>query len=377
MTQLNLCGDTFGVNYQLMGTEEQALKMASDICLEQTVEVPEELLQQRDIREQILGQVVALDPLGQDCYCAVIAFPVEVAGAELSQLLNVIYGNISLKPGIRVLSLDLPERLLKHYRGPRFGIDGLRQLLGVDQRPLLCTALKPMGLSPQELADLAYRFALGGIDLIKDDHGLADQVFCPFEQRIELCQQAVERANGQTGYRCLYLPNITGPAQQMHQRAVLAKQHGIQGALVAPGLVGFEAMRQLADDPTLALLLLAHPALLGCYTVDNTAGMSHGALYGQVNRLAGADAVIFPSFGGRFAFSQQQCRDLIHGSKREMQGIKAAFPVPAGGMEVHRVEELRGFYGDDAIFLVGGDLQRGDVTQRAAEFVQRVSTVRP
>jgi len=40
----------------------------------------------------------------------------------------------------------------------------LRLLLGVAQRPLLCTALKPMGLPPSVLADLAYQIALGGID---------------------------------------------------------------------------------------------------------------------------------------------------------------------------------------------------------------------
>jgi len=98
----------------------------------------------------------------------------------LTQLLNVIFGNTSMQPGIQVRRLDLPESITRTFKGPRFGSAGLRERLNVHDRPLLATALKPMGMNATDLADRAYAFALGGIDLIKDDHGLANQVFCPF-----------------------------------------------------------------------------------------------------------------------------------------------------------------------------------------------------
>lgn len=47
--------------------------------------------------------------------------------------------------------------------GPRFGVEGLRQLCGVCSGPLVCTALKPMGKCTAELAAIAYAFAKGGI----------------------------------------------------------------------------------------------------------------------------------------------------------------------------------------------------------------------
>ena len=108
-----------------------------------------------------------------------------------------------MQPGIRVLRLDLPPSLLQQFKGPRFGREGLRALLGVADRPLLGTALKPMGLPAADLADLAYQLALGGVDIIKEDHGLTDQPFAPFAERVPRCAEAVARANRQTGYRCL------------------------------------------------------------------------------------------------------------------------------------------------------------------------------
>ena len=105
--------------------------------------------------------------------------------------------------------------MLRSFRGPRFGRDGLRERLGVPTRPLLCTALKPLGLSPEGLAELAYRFALGGIDIIKDDHGLADQNFARFRDRVQRCAEAVARANRETGGRSIYVPNVTAPFDEI------------------------------------------------------------------------------------------------------------------------------------------------------------------
>ena len=90
--------------------------------------------------------------------------------------------------------------------GPRYGRAGLREKVGQPVRPLLCGVLKPVGLCVTDLAKLAYSYALGGLDIIKDDQGLANQAFCPFEERVRRCVGAVEKANQQTGRNALYLP---------------------------------------------------------------------------------------------------------------------------------------------------------------------------
>lgn len=371
---LQLSGQRFSAVYHLTGTAQEAEDRAQDICVEQTVEYPQDLITREDIRQQVFGRVASLAPAGTERFEAVIEFPIEAAGRELTQLLNVLFGNISLKPGIRLVGFDLPETLLRHYRGPRFGRKGLRDLVDVHDRPLLCTAIKPMGFAPAELADLVYRLALGGIDLIKDDHGLADQSFCPFDERVKHCGEAVTRANDRTGRRCLYAPNVTAPADEIIGRVRRAQAAGAGACLVAGGLAGLDTMRRIADDDQLALPILSHPAFLGSYTLHPTDGISHGALYGQLNRLAGADATIFPNYGGRFSFTREECRDLVDGTARAMGHIEPIFPIPAGGMSLGRVPELCRFYGRESILLIGGDLHRHgpDLTENCRKFVELV-----
>jgi ribulose-bisphosphate carboxylase large chain len=376
---LALSGQRFTAVYQLSCPAGEAESRARDICLEQTVEFPEDLIPHEAIRAQIVGRIASLEPIGDGLSQTLIEFPIEAAGRELPQLLNVLFGNTSIKPGIRLVRFDLPDSLAGQYRGPRFGIPGLRRLLGVTDRPLVCTAIKPMGLSPAELADLTYRLALGGIDLIKDDHGLADQDFCPFADRVRLCAAAVRRANQQTGLNCLYLPNLTAPWDEVGPRARLACEAGAGGFLFSPGLGGWDAMRAVADDDAIGLPIFSHPAFLGAFTSQAAAGIAHGALYGQISRLAGADATIFPNYGGRFSFTTDECRDIVAGCTRAMGSLRPIFPVPAGGMSLGRVPELCEFYGLDAVLLVGGDLHRHgpDLAENCRKFIELVRRAGP
>jgi ribulose-bisphosphate carboxylase large chain len=302
-------------------------------------------------------------------YRATISYPVE-AFSDLSQLLNVLFGNSSIKPGIRVEGLQLPPGVLVGFRGPRFGIQGLRQKLGIAQRPLLCTALKPMGLSARELAALAYRLALGGIDLIKDDHGLSNQSFSPFAERLERCLEAVERANQESGMGCVYVPNLSADGSQTLENARFARKAGAGAIMISPGLTGFGLLQQIASDDAIALPVLAHPAFLGSFVTASDAGISHRVLFGTLMRLAGADASIFPHTGGRFAFSLQDCQQLAQGCLEALGPIKPIFPVPAGGLSVSRVPELLQTYGNQVIFLIGGGLHKHgpDLVENAKYF---------
>ncbi|HSH77625.1 MAG TPA: RuBisCO large subunit C-terminal-like domain-containing protein [Herpetosiphonaceae bacterium] len=353
---LDLSGERFAVVYRLAGDESNARAKAQEICLEQTVEFPIELLPAGDIREQIVGRIEDLRRVEQDVYVATISYAVETTGFELPQLINVIFGNSSIKPGIRVEHLELPAALLSSFRGPRFGRAGLRELLGVGRRPLLCTALKPMGLSADLLAQQAFACALGGIDIVKDDHGLAAQPFAPFQERVRACADAVRRANDQTGRNAIYMPNVTAPADQVIERAYVAKEAGAGGLLVAPGIVGLDTMRYLAGDDRIALPIMSHPAFQGSFVTSPAEGLSHAVIFGQLARLAGADATIYPNFGGRFSFSREACRSIVEATAAPMGSIKSIFPTPGGGMSLARVPEMLDFYGPDVIFLIGGGL---------------------
>ena len=353
-----ISGERFCVTYLLSGSEVEAYAKAKDICVEQTVEFPPHLIPSGMIQEHILGRIESFEP-GVQGYTAIISFAIETTANKLTQLLNVVFGNISIKPGIKVDYLDLPPSLLNQYKGPRFGREGLRSMLGGVERPLLFTALKPMGLSAKQLAELAYKFAIGGIDIIKDDHGLTDQCFAPFNERVRLCTAAVEKANQETGNHSIYVPNVTASASKLIKRAKQAKEAGAGGILVAPGLVGLDSMRELADDDSIGLPIFSHPAFIGSYVISPENGFSHQVLFGQIMRLAGADVVIYPNFGGWFSFSKEECEEIVKGTNVPMRMIKSIFPAPGGGMSIEKVPEMYQVYGNDIMLLIGGGLFQG------------------
>ncbi|UCE63518.1 MAG: ribulose 1,5-bisphosphate carboxylase large subunit, partial [Nitrospirota bacterium] len=281
----------------------------------------------------------------------------------------------SLKPGIRVVRLHLPDEVVKKWPGPRLGREGLRQRIGVPHRPLICGVLKPVGLSPGALADLAYQFAIGGLDLIKDDQGLVDQTFCPFDTRMSQCAAAVVKANRETGRHCLYFPNVTGSGKGIYKRALLAQEAGAGGVLICPGLAGFDAIRVLAHDERLDLPVISHPTLLGSFIVNPDSGIAPAVLFGQLPRLAGADISIYPTFGGSFPITAEDCRQIATETAVPWGDLKQNFPTAAGRIHLDSVGELFGVYLNEMVIVVGGEiLQPGKkVVDTCREFVDHVT----
>ncbi|WP_395840424.1 RuBisCO large subunit C-terminal-like domain-containing protein [Archangium violaceum] len=358
---------TYGVTAPASEIQARALAIA----LEQTVELPERLVPRGYIRDEVVGHIEHISERAPGVHEVTLSYLVEAAGGELTQLLNLLFGNSSLQPGVRVLDVRLPESFLRQFRGPRFGMRGLRDFLGVPTGPLVQTALKPMGLSPGELAEMAYQLALGGIDIIKDDHGLTNQSWAPFEARVSACAAAVERANRETGRRAVYAANVTSDFRQLERRVRFAKEAGARALLLGPGLVGFDTLRAIADDDSIALPLLSHPTWLGSHVVSPIAGHAHGVLFGLLQRLAGVDASIYPNFGGRFGFSQEECQQIASACLAPMGPLRPCCPTPGGGMRLSNLEAMKACYGDEVMYLMGGGLLElsSDLTQASRQLL--------
>ena len=367
----------FVVTYDVEAeTELEARRIVDALCLEQTIELPEALAPPGTwINEHVVAKTLELARVSElgwrGRYRARVALSDDVAGAELTQLINAIFGNTSIKERVMVRDVEFSEEMQSGFGGPRFGARGLRKLLGVERGPLVMTALKPMGTPSDKLAEMAYAFAKGGIDIIKDDHGLANQRYAPYEERVRACAAAVKRANEETGRKCIYAPCINAPAHLVVQRAKFAKAAGAGAVLMIPGITGLDSMRALAEDPDFGLPIIAHPAILGAMlgggTEDVCRGFSHEVLLGLLPRLAGADATIFPNFGGRFGFSIDECKDIARGCRRLMGHHESILPSPGGGMTLDKVKVMMETYGQDVLLLVGGSLysHSSDLTANA------------
>lgn len=360
--------------YRLRADREDARRLARFIAYEQTVELPEAIVTDPHLLRDVVGQVESIEPADDGCWAARIAFDAALASGQLAQLINLVYGNVSMYPGIRLQALELPDSLLARFAGPGFGIAGLRALTGVHDRPLLATAVKPRGLPVDALAALAHDFARGGGDLVKDDQNLVDPDFDAFRRRVDAIAAAVERANAASGGRTLYLPHLSARHEDLHRHAAYVRERGLRGVLLCPHVLGFDTAREVAQSH--GLVHMAHPALSGALTQAGDNGIEFGLAMGTLLRLASADISVFVAPGGRFRFSEAQALRLAEACREPLGTLAPAFPCPAGGMDLARIPHLCERYGRDAVFLVGGALQAHDPDLARATVAYREAIIR-
>ncbi len=371
-TTLTLSGERLRVTYELTGDSDRTTAIAEQLVIEQTIEFPPELVPDDDILGQILGRIESSTTIDNGIRIQV-SYAEEIVGGQLPQLLNVLFGNMSMVPGVKVVDVELPDSLKRAFPGPRHGLAGLRHRFGVESGPLLATALKPMGTPIDRLASLAGQMAVGGISLIKDDHSFATQPFADFRQRVVAIADAVNSADSGS----IYLPALNVPMDELPAAATFALEAGAGGLLVLPGIFGFDTMRWLSQHTPDHTVIMSHPALLGSFVASRESGFSHSVMFGQIPRLAGADVSIFPNYGGRFAFPQDDCAAIAQACTAPDSTMRPAWPCPAGGMSVERVPNMVRFYGVDTCLLIGGDLYRGSIAEQAeriAEALRHIET---
>jgi ribulose-bisphosphate carboxylase large chain len=358
------------VTYRLHGPAAQAATRAQTLALEQSIEMPAEAVRDTRVLREVVARVEQVVPQSDGSSLATLALSAESVGDDAGQLMNMLFGNSSLHSDVEVTDITLPAALATAFGGPNHGIAGVRARVGAAARPLTCTALKPIGSTPAALAEMTRTFAQAGIDLIKDDHGWADQASAPFEARVAACQRAADEANAarRDGGRSLYLPSLWGHHGQMQRQIDFARRLGVTGFLIAPmncGVATFNALAREHRD----CVFMAHPALAGA------GKLAPPPLLGTLFRVFGADAVIFPNHGGRFAYSRETCHAIAQSARAASDGVRPALPVPAGGMSVERVPEIVREYGVDTVLLIGGSLliAGAQLAARSRAFVAAVA----
>jgi len=350
----------FTAVYRIRSDAASIEARAAAIAVEQSVEMPISAIAEPEILRDVVGVVEAIDDRGGGHFDVRIGLATATTGLEAGQFLNMVFGNTSLHDDVVLLDVDIPAEITAAFGGPRHGIAGLRKRAGAQGRALTCSALKPQGVPAARLAELAAMFARGGIDFIKDDHGLADQTYSPFAERVA----AIAGVTGRTRY----VPSLSGDLDAMRRKIDTARTHGIDTVLVAPMIAGWATVQTLARQyPDVAFF--AHP------TMGGAARIAPDLLIGKLFRLLGGDAVIFPNHGGRFGYTPDACRRLAEQARAPWPGIRPSLPVPAGGMTLDRVPEMLDFYGPDAMLLIGGSLlaARERLAEETAAFTRAVA----
>ncbi|MBB3127723.1 2,3-diketo-5-methylthiopentyl-1-phosphate enolase [Paenibacillus rhizosphaerae] len=370
--------------YRLYDDKADFRKKAESIAVGMTVGSWTELPQaKRESMQKHLGEVLQVDvhePEGAapgERYADVtIAYPDINFSRDIPALLVTVFGKISMDGKIKLSRLGFSDHFLQGFPGPKFGITGIRDILGVHDRPLLMSIFKSViGLNVDELREQFLKQALGGVDLIKDDEILFENELTPIEKRVEVCLKAAEAAQKETGKKLLYAANLTGPTSSLKSQAKKAIGAGANALLFNVLSYGFDVLHELSSDPEITVPIAAHPALAGAVYPSPHYGISASVLLGQLMRLAGADLVLFPSPYGSVTMPKAEnmaIRDEL--ISRELP-MKASMPVPSAGIHPGLVPLILRDFGTDVVVNAGGGIHGHPMGTEAGgrAFVQAIA----
>jgi 2,3-diketo-5-methylthiopentyl-1-phosphate enolase len=358
--------------------EVDILNYAFSIAIEQStgtwVPVPEET---PEVRQKHAGKVVGIYeiphyefelPAGLQSRTFVIniAFPYVNFGTQIPMLLSTVIGNISSMGRLKLLDLHFPHSFVREFKGPKFGIPGIRKLLGISKRPLLNNMIKPCtGFPPEVGAKLFREAAAGGVDIIKDDELLADAAFSRLEDRIKLYMEAERHAFEETGERTLYTVNITDRADKVRDNAKRAIDAGANALMLNYLTAGISVLQSLAEDPEINVPILAHLDFAGVLYESPVSGISSSLVLGKLPRLAGADIVVYPSPYGKFPFLRDRHLQIAEMLRTPFYDLSATFPMPGGGVHQGMVPRLVQDLGADCIIGAGGAIHGHPMGPRA------------
>ena len=305
---------------------------------------------QKHLAKVVSGRV---ETTGQSV--ATISFPEENVENDIPSLLTAIFGKYSMAGPAKVMAVRLPEGYGKR---PKFGISGIRELIGVRdsptetlrERPLIMAIFKPaLGISAQEHANILDEVANAGLDLIKDDEIMGNIAGAETLERLRACRQVIDRIKKKTGRTVLYATNVTSDIGKTPlESARILVREGANALLLNVLSYGFSVLESLAADPEINVPIFAHPALAGAWCGAPNYGMAYSVVLGTLMAYAGADAVLYPSHYGSLPFEAEE-----EGKIRDILRSRNVFPVPSAGIKPGIVPKANRDYGSDVILNAG------------------------
>ncbi|MBC8587588.1 RuBisCO large subunit C-terminal-like domain-containing protein [Paratissierella segnis] len=289
-------------------------------------------------------------------YIIQIAFPMENLGNSISMMLTTIFGNISASGMVKLIDCAFPKKYVEKFQGPKFGVEGLRDLLGVKDRPLLNAMIKPnIGWTPDEGAEIFYSAAKGGVDIIKDDELLpANESFCPLKDRVTKFMEKEKKVFEETGEHTLYAVNVTDNIDKIKDNAYRAIEYGANCIMLNTYTAGHGALKMLADDPNINVPILAHVDFVGAYASSTYTGISAPLVIGKITRLAGGDFQINGHPWGKFPIPYKIFYRSFKFFTQPWWNIKPMMYACSGGTTQLVVKNCIDDLGTDIILAAGG-----------------------
>ncbi len=267
-----------------------------------------------------------------------IAYPVDDFSLDIGavpQILSVIAGNLFGLESIGKLRLEdvfFPKCMLREFKGPKFGVKGLRENLKRPEKPLVGTIVKPkIGLPPKEFADYVYQAGKGGLTNSKDDETLSNQKFCPIEDRTVAVAEALDRLKSE-GHLMMHAINVSTSGHEILEVAEKVQSWGAKELMVDVITCGFAAVQALAEDPSIKVPIHVHRTMHGAMTRDPLHGISMLPITKLV-RMCGGDALHIGTLGvGKMSGNANADLANLNACLDSTGGYKTVMPVCSGGV---------------------------------------------
>jgi ribulose-bisphosphate carboxylase large chain len=288
-----------------------------------------------------------------------VAYPIELfEHGNMPNILSSVAGNVfglrALK-NLRLNDVHLPRELVRSFKGPKYGVDGIRRLLNVQDRPLVGTIIKPkLGLKTEDHAKVAYDAWAGGCDIVKDDENLSSQSFNPFDDRVVATLEMRDRVEEETGEKKVYMPNITSETKEMLKRAQFVKDHGGKYMMIDILTCGFSALQTLREQD-FDLVIHAHRAGHAAFTKNPKHGISMRVI-AKTARIIGVDQLHVGTVVGKMSETREEVSENCEALRTELYGVRKVLPVASGGLHPGLVPALMEFFGKDFVIQAGGGI---------------------
>ena len=290
---------------------------------------------------------------------------------NMSQILSAVAGNVfgmKALSALRLLDISFPKKIVNAYKGPMFGIEGIRKLTKIKDRPLLGTIVKPkVGLDEINHAKVCGEAWRGGLDVVKDDENLTSMSFNKFEKRIDETLKVRDKIEKETGEKKIYMPNITAPLSVMKKRADYVIEQGGEYLMVDVITIGFSALQEIREYlENKNIVIHAHRAMHAALTRAKDFGVSMLTI-AKIMRLIGTDQLHTGTVLGKMESGEDEVKDINHvitvpkvkGNNITMLDqdwgkIKPVLPVASGGLSPLHIPELIKILGKNMVFQFGG-----------------------
>jgi len=309
----------------------------------------------------VKGEILSIQKKENNSFLVKLSFPVTNLDPDLGGISNLwamVAGEVFSLYFIeraKFLELELPPSFMNHYEGPQFGIDGIRELLQVRNRPLMGAIIKPnLGLNPERTAGVVSILAKAGFDFVKDDEICVNPDICPLEKRVKLVGETLDKIQERSGKKMLYMADVTSDFATLGKAAETAISAGAGGLMLDPFSIGLSSIDYLRKN--FSCPIYVHRVGYGLFC-SGSLSISY-EIFSKLFRMLGAD---FSHVGGIWGKSQEaknkvsEYVDIL----RKPSSIKATWPV-VSGISLENMAEYYHFYGDETLFLDHLDIYKDE-----------------